>query len=470
MQQKDCKQFSYKTRINVSEALNKDLTKCAHLLSKIERTLFRDFHKKNISINKLKSFYISHFGITARHFNSCRIRLQGRVRSFKELLKKQIPLLKKKIGKLKKHVKKIKDPLKKHQKKRRLHQLENKLEKLEKNEKEGNISICFGSKQFFRKQFSLEANDFASHAEWKKEWEDKRNDSFFLVGSKDETAGNQSCQISRNGDNFNLCVRLPNSFSKKFIIIEDITFGHGKEEILRAIEENEKRKKIKKEKGSYSHFGKALTYLFKKEKKGWTVAVSIEQDRPDQISRSNIGMIGVDINENHIAIAETNHHGNLVDKRNIPMNLYGKSTNQRLAIIGDAVKKITSIAIKKEKPLVIENLDFEKKKQNLREKNNKYSRMLSSLAYSKIISFIERQSFKKGIQIYKVNPAFTSMIGKVKFAQQYGLSIHIAAALAIARRPCRYSEKFPSCLEIDNGNSASAFFLPVRTRRKHGVL
>ena len=50
---------------------------------------------------------------------------------------------------------------------------------------------------------------------------------------------------------------------------------------------------------------------------------------------------------------------------------------------------------------------------------------------------------------------------------KYRLFIHHAAAFVIARRACGYSESLPHCLEIDNKNSKSAFFPPVRNRKKH---
>jgi len=93
--------------------------------------------------------------------------------------------------------------------------------------------------------------------------------------------------------------------------------------------------------------------------------------------------------------------------------------------------------------------------------------MLSSFSYNQIINSLESKAFKESIEVCKVNPAFTSIIGKVKFANKYGLSIHHAAAFVIARRPLYYSERLPCYLEIDNKGSKSAFFLSVRNRKKH---
>ena len=187
MQLTTSKKFTYQTRFRVGEEPERLLSNTACLLSKVERSLFKDLYQKKKGINELKTLYLKQYGITARQFNSCRIKLEGKVLSYKVLLNDRILNLEQKIAKLDKHIKRLKDPFKIHQKKRRLALLKTKYEKLVKDKKEGKIRICFGTKSLFNKQFYLEENDFVSHAEWKKIWEESRNSSFFLVGSKDET-------------------------------------------------------------------------------------------------------------------------------------------------------------------------------------------------------------------------------------------------------------------------------------------
>ena len=169
MQQKASKPFTYQTRPFIEEKLDDILSNQAILLSKVERNLYKDLYKKNKNINELKSLYLKRFGITARQFNSCRIKLDGKVRSYWELLKRNICLLEDKIKKLKKHNQKLKDPVKSHHKKRRLYLLETKLKKRKKDKEENKTRICFGSKKLFQKQFHLEENGYLSHAEWKED-------------------------------------------------------------------------------------------------------------------------------------------------------------------------------------------------------------------------------------------------------------------------------------------------------------
>ena len=94
--------------------------------------------------------------------------------------------------------------------------------------------------------------------------------------------------------------------------------------------------------------------------------------------------------------------------------------------------------------------------------------MLSSFSYGKIKAYFISRGYREGVEVCQVNPDFSSVIGRVKFMERYGLSVHQAAALALARRLLGCSERIPSrwiCLS-DNGGHV-AFTVPVRKRVKH---
>ena len=48
-----------------------------------------------------------------------------------------------------------------------------------------------------------------------------------------------------------------------------------------------------------------------------------------------------------------------------------------------------------------------------------------------------------GFRVKKVNPAYTSVIGRFKYMKKYGLSVHESAALVIGRRGLGYRERVP---------------------------
>ncbi|MDR3624352.1 MAG: IS200/IS605 family accessory protein TnpB-related protein [Chlamydiales bacterium] len=458
---------TYQTRIHSDIFIDQVLNQYAKLFAETEHLLFKAIIL-GVDPNICKISFLSALDITARQFNACRIVLDGKIASVKERRDTQIIELQEQIKTLDTKVKKIKNLAVAHQKRRRLGQLNCKLAALKKDKEKGAVRLCFGSKKLFRAQFSLKENGFTTHDEWKQAWNAARYSEFFVLGSKDETSGNQSCTAYLNADgSLSLRLRLPYNLEArhgKYIFIPNVRFEYGHKQVVDTLLECKKRRELKD-----THFGQALSYRFKKDKKGWRVFVSVNLPNVPIITDPKFGVIGVDINNNHLAVVETDRFGNPIRKESIPLSLYGKSSHQAKAIIGNACKNIVQTAQITKKPVVVEELNFQKKKASLKEKHASYSRMLSSFAYSSIITHVKSRSAKFGVEVREVNPAYTSVIGRVKFSKRYGLSIHHAAALSIARRSLRFSEKLPTSLSnIPDGKSGHvALSLPVRNRNEH---
>ena len=450
--------FTYQTRLDLDAESEAILNQFAAIFGKVERSLFAEV-SKGFHPNKLKNEFLKKFQITARHFNAVRVQLQGKIESIQQLrkqcitsLQETIQIASKKIGKL---TKKKDKPLL-HQKKRRLSRLENKLAKMKIAQQEGKVSLCFGSKKLFRAQFTLEENKFDSHQDWKNTWERARNSLIFLLGSKDETGGNQSCvaKLEESGT-LTLRLRLPNSMIAygKYLVLKNITFNYGMQEILKALTCKQ-----------------AISYRFVKDEKGWRVFASCVYQKPKTISDQRLGCIGVDINVDHLALAETDRFGNIIGNASIPFNTYGKSKNQAMAQIGDASAKLIEFAKSAKKPIVLEKLNFQKKKSSLKDLGfAKSSRMLSSFSYQKIIQTCTAKAIRSGVEVFTVNPAYTSIIGYVKFSNRYGLTKHQAAAVSIARRHSGFSEccNLSTVTLADGKDDTLTCLLPVRNRKQH---
>jgi len=329
--------------------------------------------------------------------------------------------------------------------------------------------MCFGSRKRFREQYHLEENGFHSHEEWLQTWREKRGSAFFLLGSKDETAGNQSCVATIELDgSLSLQLRLPEQFPQKHLPISNIRFSYGQEELLQALRENQARRSLQKE-GSpeYKQRGLAISYRFVRDEKGWRLFASTSIPAPACTTKKELGLVGIDLNIDHIALAETDRFGNPVSADTLPLILYGKSTDQAKALIGDVAKIVVERAKNQQKPLALEKLDFQDKKRRLKEAHPKQARMLSAFAYQRTLEAIKARACREGVQVFEVNPAYTSLIGKIKFAKRYGLSIHHAAALCIARRTQGFSELLPHRSDIPNGRGTYvAFVVPVRTQQR----
>ena len=100
--------------------------------------------------------------------------------------------------------------------------------------------------------------------------------------------------------------------------------------------------------------------------------------------------------------------------------------------------------------------------------SRRYSRMLSSFSYGKTQACFLSRGHREGVGIHQVNPAFSSVVGRVKFMERYGLSVHQAAALVLARRLLGCSERIPRRRVAPVGNGVQvAFTVPARKRVKH---
>jgi IS605 OrfB family transposase len=470
--------FTFQTRIRVEAPEAEKLKSCAQLLSRIEKKLLAAISSGK-KAGDLKSHYQKEYQITARHFNALRVQLEGKIASINERRIGQIIELKQKTESLQKRIEKLQKDAphseKLHQKKRLLFNLNCKLNKLQADHQAGKVSLCFGSRKLFRAQFDLAANQYKSHEEWKSAWQEAREDSFFLLGSKDESSGNQSCTaIVAEDHTLTLRIRLPDCLSQthgKYLTLSGLYFKYGHAHVIKALQSCEERKRLHALKDpSASSFGLPISYRFKLDEKGWRVFVSVPVAKSPPATSSRQGVIGVDINANHLAISEIDRFGNPIAKKSIALNTYGKNQNQAKAIIGNACADIIDFAKKIGKTLIIENLDFQKKKAELKETSSPTcARMLSSLAYNQIKNHLKGRAWREGVEVVEVNPAFTSVIGRVKFSRRYGLSIHQAAALVIGRRLLKASERVPRHLEAipDGKEGQVALSLPARNRDKH---
>ena len=148
------------------------------------------------------------------------------------------------------------------------------------------------------------------------------------------------------------------------------------------------------------------------------------------------GTIGVDLNAfpSNIAWSEVSQEGNYITSGviNTP-HLYDCRGTKRDYYVWRHAHEVTDLAKKKNKAIVIENLS------NLKGLN----RALSNWCRAKLKHAIITCAKRKGIELIQVNPAYTSIIGCVKYAPLYNLSRHTSAALVIARRGMGYKEELP---------------------------
>lgn len=457
---------TYQTR--VPDTLHAFCEAMANLMPMIERHLYQDLEAGR-NITDLKREYQRAYGINARQFNAVYATLKGKMKSRVECHKRQIKQLQSSITNLEKRIKQWEKQVEKiplacplkpgdktprqvlrwkiHSKKRRLVTLKAKLEQLKRTKPK----LIFGGRKLWNAQFNLQANGYSSHDQWLNDWKTERNSQFYFVGSKDETAGCQVCQLSEDGT---LKIRVPPALESQFgqyITANGIYFVYGQSDVHACLKNS-----------------KAISYRFARKEGQWYLFATVERPEvPYQSHRQN-GTLGVDLNPGCIGWAYCDRDGNLKASGQFAINLQDKRAEQTKAILGDICAGLVTLAQTFECPIVVENLNFDHKRASMREQGTRYARMLSNFAYGLFDTMLSSRCERFGIELIRVNPAYSSQIGLVKFMAMYGMNSATAAAFVMARRALRKSERIParyaSCLPVDKHKHAWSFWNALKKK------
>ena len=240
---------SYQTRIAGYEGIDRAvgdaaLSAYAALYGKVQHKLFAVVAAGGSAVSK-KSEYIEEHGIPARLFNAARITLDGKVSAVRESQLLQLDSLRRRVSRAERQVAEAAEPgrwRQVHEKRRRLANLKFRLSVLAADIVAGRVRLCFGSKKLWRRQYDLEANGYASHEEWLQEWREVRSNEFFVLGSRDETAGCQLCVASVNDDGtLTLRLRMPDGLAElhgKYLVVPNVRFASGHDVVLAALGSN----------------------------------------------------------------------------------------------------------------------------------------------------------------------------------------------------------------------------------------
>jgi len=497
------------TRIrNLTPEQEAGLSAYAALFNRVAHHLAAEMVQEKRAGTSFKNTYLKCFAITARQFNAVRQYVEGLADNRVENLKHQENMLNDKIAATQKLLQKIEKQIVKARKdkatKTRIQQLEGRLH--QKKRKLGNLlerqsqaiaeihrpyasGLCFGGRKLFDAQHHLQENDYADHSQWLADWNFVRNSQFFVLGSRDETSGCQGCVARiQADDSFLLDLRLPGDHGSR-VTLGPLRFPYQEEKLRAAVLAHAElsKKTLPKEtfttKNGKSHSKvmypdsiAALSWRFIRDQKGWRVMVGFDMPPTPVTSNAKAGVLAVDLNAAHLAWAELDRFGNPVETGSTPCVTYGKTTEQAAAIIEGAAIALTNRAKQAGKPLVLEKLDFSKRKGLLTEVDGpRYARMLSSLSYRKIHSAISARAAKDGVAVKRVNPAYTSVLGRLHWADRYGLTVHEGAAVAIGRRELRLREapahRLANGEKIfkapDGRDGHVTLVAPVRKRSRH---
>jgi IS605 OrfB family transposase len=433
---------TYQLRIHDSAAVQV-LDRLGEFLAPITRRTLVEAQK---GIKPSKSEIHKKYDIPNRYGYAIKTDVEARLLSRLECLKAEVVDLQSKLEFLPPKIAKSKFPEQKKKWKRQLRKLSSRLKHRQQQLAVEDFSYIFGGKDLWLAQFHLKENGYASHQEWLEDWRLHRNYNFNIIGSKDELGGNQNCQfLPKSETAFDLKLRLPDGFlvdgEAKYLIISGLEISQ------RELAKNAKRglsygwsliRDLLREGTS------GVSYRFHKDRKGWILSATVDYPEVIPTTNSFFGVIGIDVNYDFLALTETDASGNPIAWKHIQLGLVGLSTEARENRISHVVLEAVTYAKERGKDLVVEYLDFQQKKRELVVCYDPgYARMLSSFSYRNILDRIQSSAYVRGVGVHQVNPAYSSIIGRFKFSSRYGMSVHQAAALVIARRYLGFSERLP---------------------------
>ena len=444
--------FTVTTELKLNKEYNqlagKYISDYIELFNKIQRLTFhriKNYHIKNgkITLKDKGVIYAQlkeEFNLTSRAIDAILSNMLGRYESIKELKEFERKSLERKISTLETELTKLKDErtlqrislnnnlkdfnfvkyknlkIKIYWKQNRLNTKKQKLKNLEKEIETGKYKVCFGTKKLLQKDY--------------KEFIEKRDSEIYFLGRAGDNACNLNFQVEYSSKINQFYFRI-----RKEIDLDNDKFVYGQFNFNNKDYTNLLKNLLRTKES-------ALTYRikFKNNKVLLQIIYNFEHNKDLCVTRDSYGVVGVDFNKGFVSVSETDKYGNLINTFNIDYQ-YSKG-NQTTNDFQNIATRLKDYCLNTGKDLVIEKLDFTKKKDNLISKRGKkYNEMITSLAYSKFDSIITSKCAKNRIFLHKVNPAWTSWIAKQKYCPKMKLNIHSGASYVIARRGMLLKDK-----------------------------
>ena len=407
----------------ISEAERKDLDSEMRLFQCAVRTAFNRL-LEGMNKSDVEKLVSSMFLINSRYAKDAVMQASSIFSSQKELLKQHLSEKESAIKGLRKKLGNIKSEEKRENVSAKIERLNEEVAVFSQHIANSTIpKVIFGGRENFEKR----QNGKLSNTDWK----NLRNNKLYSRGDKSKEGGNLNTRIEIVDKGFSLSVAISHLVDKKK------TAPRVTGKLWVDVRLRERLREHLEDGGIYS------IELIRGLDNKYRVHITFDEFVPIKVCNFSHGAIGVDLNPDGIAVTEIDSEGNLIWSQFIALpELTYSRTTKRDNLIGETAKDIVSLALVKGKGLVIESLRFSEKN-----KGKRFNRMSHNFVYRRLLESIERRSRKCGVAIKTVHPAYTSIIGKYKYATAYGLSFHQAAALVIARRGLGFHERIPKKIQ-----------------------
>jgi IS605 OrfB family transposase len=323
----------------------------------------------------------------------------------------------------------------------RLIKLKEKESILLKHQEEGSIPpVIFGGKKHFYERLKGKITN--------KEWKELRSTTLYSRGDQSKK-GNLNTRIVFNDQDQQFYLEVANPLLAEAgkhsprlrfkLRIPDKYFTEIVDVVMpTTIGVNSKGKSIEK----YNVYSIEM----KRKKDQYYVHITYDVDEvgselkwSDKITSDFIA--GIDVNIDRIAVSVLSQQGNLLESKIFYCHeMEYVRSNRRRNISGEIAKQIIDYLLSwNVGAIVLEDITL---KQD-HDTNHRFNRLVHSFAKNKLQKALISRGLKFGFKIKKVNPAYTSVIGRFKYAKMYGLSVHEAASFVIGRRGLGFEEKVP---------------------------
>jgi len=293
--------------------------------------------------------------------------------------------------------------------------------------------LIFGSRAFFE-QLKKKHLTGARREKLRQRWEERRYGILYSIGQKD-VKGNLNLRLVNLEGQWHLRINLGNGEYVWAKVIRSVKRKTDK--WLCFISDIEHAEKT----------GDWFPYTVRiKLRNGKIYAqFSREENLPEITITKDNGVIGIDINAYpfHLALVHTTEAGNLAKFDRISLDkLLEGSSDKREYLSWQMAHQVVEFAKRERKAIVIENLEkLPKGKRG--DGLPKLRQRLQKWVYKALLQKVEIVARRNGIQVIKVNPAHTSIIGKLKYAPLYNIDKNTAGAYVIARRGLGFKERLP---------------------------
>lgn len=377
----------------------------------------------------------SKFNLNSRQANDAVYDAQTTIKSQQELVKLNHVNAAKKVESTKKRLDKTKSPKKVANLQRRLDKEQRRLAYCQKHLDAGTFpAVVFGGKKLFIERCKGNIS--------RKEWQNARSNRYLSRGDKTK-GGNLNTRLYTIDDNIYLDIAAEPAETGRVIRYSRVTVS-----VYLAHKPSKKTGRIngcnyRQMALNYLKTGKAYQVEIIRENERYYIHLTIEEETPKTYIAQN-GAIGIDTNPDGLGIARADCLGQFRESLWLTQGEWTYAwSSRRENLIGEAAALVVDIAEQMNCTLAVEDLDF----KDDRSMKAKFNRMSHGFVWSKFLRAIERRAARQGVPLAKAPPPFTTVIGILKYQEQYGISNHEAAAYVIARQCLGYSkEKAPKKL------------------------